>query len=142
MKLRRTLLTAALLSAVIVPLLGHHSIKASYDAGKETTITGVLTEVVWRNPHSWLYMNAKGPDGKSETWHIEIGAPNALTRAGIPKEMFKLNDSYTVNIWPALTETSKDFKTVAGRRITFSDGHQINIEDNWGESMLVPAAGK
>ena len=66
----------------------HHSFSAEYDATKPVTLKGTLTKMEWMNPHGWIYIDVKGPDGKVVNWAIETGAPNALLRRGIRQTDF------------------------------------------------------
>src|ERR1700680_5130213 len=68
-----------------VPLVAHHSFAAEYDASKAVKFTGTVTSMEWINPHAWIHMDVKKPDGKVESWMIEAGAPNALLRRGFTK---------------------------------------------------------
>src|SRR5258705_11577891 len=64
------------------PLAAHHSFAAEFDGSKPVTLKGTVTQMEWTNPHAWLHIDVKGPDGKTVTWMIEGGAPNALLRRG------------------------------------------------------------
>jgi hypothetical protein len=63
------------------PLYAHHSFAAQFDASKPITLQGAVTKVEWRNPHIWVYLDVKNPDGSVSAWQCEGGA-NALTRQG------------------------------------------------------------
>ena len=63
-------------------LAAHHSFAAEFDGSKPVTLKGTVTKMEWTNPHAWLHIDVKGPDGKTVTWMIEGGAPNALLRRG------------------------------------------------------------
>ena len=60
----------------------HHS-GAMFDDKKEVTLTGTIKEFQYTNPHSWLLVDVKGPDGKVTTWGFEAEGPTTLLRAGI-----------------------------------------------------------
>src|SRR5258705_10549932 len=60
----------------------HHSFAAEFDATKPISLTGTLTRMEWVNPHGWLYIDVKEPDGKVTNWAVEAGAPDALRRRG------------------------------------------------------------
>jgi hypothetical protein len=51
------------------------------------TLRGTITKMEWTNPHAWLHIDVKGPDGKVVAWMIEGGAPNALLRRGWNKSL-------------------------------------------------------
>ena len=59
--------------AVQVRVLAHHG-NASCDTTKEVTLTGVVTEWIVANPHSFLKMDVKNDDGNVAHWVIESSA--------------------------------------------------------------------
>jgi len=64
------------------PVTAHHSFAAEFDGSKPVTLTGTVTNVEWRNPHIWVYMDVPNDDGTMTAWECEGGAPNVLTRQG------------------------------------------------------------
>ena len=68
-----------------VPVKAHHSFAAAYDETKPVNLQGTVTKVELVNPHSWLWIDVKGPDGKVVNWGIEGGPPTNLFRNGITK---------------------------------------------------------
>jgi hypothetical protein len=56
-----------------------------FDDKKEVTVTGVVREFQYTNPHSWMLVDVTGPDGKVTTWGFEAEGPSTLQRAGIRK---------------------------------------------------------
>jgi uncharacterized protein DUF6152 len=62
----------------------HHAFAAEYDAERPIDLTGVVTELRWTNPHSWLYLDARRR-GTVTNWEIEFGAPNVLEDRGLKK---------------------------------------------------------
>src|SRR5258705_11780774 len=63
-------------------LAAHHSFAAEFGGSKPVTLKGTVTKMEWANPHAWLHVDVKGPDGKVVSWMVEGGAPNALLRRG------------------------------------------------------------
>ena len=68
------------------PVLAHHSVQAQFDIHKTFTVSGTVSKVEWINPHSYLTINVKDADGKSQKWAFELGGPGALRRAGMSRE--------------------------------------------------------
>jgi hypothetical protein len=90
-----TLVAALGVTAIALPVLAHHS-GAMFDDKKEVTVTGVVKEFQYTNPHSWLIVDVKGPDGKVTTWGFEAEGPSTLQRAGIRKSDFAPGTPVTV----------------------------------------------
>jgi hypothetical protein len=84
--------TAFVLAGVVItlyaaPALAHHSF-AMFDHAKTLNLEGTVKEFQWTNPHSWILMMVKNPQGAEEQWDIEIGTPLGLARHGwIPKTL-------------------------------------------------------
>ena len=130
---------AALLVAAATPVLAHHSFAAEFDSNKPVTIKGTVSKVEWTNPHSWIHIDVKGPDGKVETWAVEGGAPNALIRRGWTKNSVPVGVEIIVEGFQA-----KDSSLRAnGRDITFPDGKKLFIgSEGTGAPEEKPGRGR
>ena len=82
-----TVLFGALFLATIL-VQAHHSFSAVYDGNKPITLRGVVSKLGWSNPHSFIYIDVKNPNGQVVTWEIESAGASALLRAGIRREDF------------------------------------------------------
>ena len=103
------------------PLLAHHAFSAEFDATAPVTLQGPITKVEWINPHAWIHMTIKKPDGKVETWMVEGGTPNTLQRRGISRDSITIGTVIVVAGFKA-----KDGRLRAnGRDITFPDGRTL-----------------
>jgi Family of unknown function (DUF6152) len=65
-----------------------------------TDIEGVVKEVHLVNPHSWIYIEVKGPDGRMLRWSLEASSRNALERIGVTHEYIKAGDTIKVRCHP------------------------------------------
>jgi len=119
-RLKRTgVLAAALALAAVWPAWAHHS-HAMFDHAKEVTVTGKVTEFVFRNPHVFLYVEVKTENGEVQNYWVEMSnIPNMIKR-GIVQSTFKPGDVVTVKLNPLkdgrpggnyLTITAADGKT-------------------------------
>ncbi|MEP6782975.1 MAG: DUF6152 family protein [Acidobacteriota bacterium] len=107
--------------AASVPVLAHHAFSAEFDAKAPVTLTGPVTKIEWINPHTWIHMDSKAANGKTEEWMVEGGTPNTLQRNGITRDSIAIGTIIVVSGYRA-----KDGRMRAnGRDITFPDGRTL-----------------
>ena len=110
---------AVLLTAL--PVMAHHAFSAEFERDKPVTFKGTVVKMAWTNPHSWLYVAVKGPDGQVEEWAFEGSAPNAMIRAGWNRESIKPGTEVIVSGYRA-----KDGGLRANlREVTLADGKKL-----------------
>ena len=124
--MRRTL--APLFAASLVLLsaasaVAHHAFAAEFDATKPFKIKGTVVKMEWINPHTWLHLDVKRSDGKTERWMIEGGPPNALYRRGFTKDSLPVGTELVVEGFRAKDGSLKG----NGRELTFSDGRRLFV---------------
>jgi hypothetical protein len=97
MKIGTKILLAVLMAAATGGVaVAHHSFAAEFDAAKKLKLTGTVTKVQWRNPHTYFYVDVKGEDGEIHNWALELGSPNVLMRRGWTRDSLKIGDQVTV----------------------------------------------
>ena len=95
----RSIATVVIFALMIAarPALAHHAFSAEFDQSKPVKVSGEIARLEWTNPHAWIFIDSKGADGKVVTWRFEMGAPNALLRAGWSKNDIKPGTPVTIS---------------------------------------------
>ena len=120
--------SAALLAAIGLVLVAsasklsaHHSFAAEFDANKPITVTGTVTKMEWTNPHVWVHIDVKKPDGTVENWGFEAGTPNVLFRRGFTRQSLAIGTEIRIDGYQAKDGTHRG----NGRDITLPDGRTL-----------------
>jgi uncharacterized protein DUF6152 len=122
MKTTLAVLTASLmLMGGAVRLVAHHSFAAEFDAKQPVLFKGTVTKMEWINPHVWIHMNVTQPNGKTDAWMVEGGAPTVLFRRGFSKTSLQAGTQIVVDGYRAKDGTNK----MNAREITFADGRRL-----------------
>ena len=118
------LITAAgLLLSAVPAVWAHHAFAAEFDAAKPVKFHGTVTKMEWTNPHTWIHIDVKTPDGQVENWAIEAGTPNVLLRRGFTKAALLPGAEILIDGY-----ASKDGSRRAnGRDITLPDGRTLFV---------------
>ena len=114
-------LAGACLFAGSGSMSAHHAFSAEFDASKPVQLKGTVVKVEWINPHSWIHIDVKTPDGKVQRWMIEGGNPTVLLRRGLNKDSLPAGTEIVVDGYRAKGSPTK----ANGRDITFPDGRKL-----------------
>jgi len=99
----------------------HHAFAAEFDAQKPVNLKGTVTKVEWVNPHVWIHVQVKKPDGTTEPWAIEGGTPNVLFRRGFSKQSLISGTEIVIDGYQAKDGTRR----ANGRDLTLPDGKHL-----------------
>jgi hypothetical protein len=79
----------------------HHSFGATYEVTKQIKLDGKIAQFVYRNPHSFVHVEAPDAEGKTQRWAVEWGGTAQLTTAGVTRESLKVGDKVTIVARPS-----------------------------------------
>ena len=123
MRTHLIVLVALGLTLTAGPVSAHHGFAAEFDAKKPVKLKGTITRTEWINPHTWIHLAVKKPNGSVESWMVEGGPPNALFRRGFTKNSLPTGIEILVEGFQARDGALR----TNGREITFPDGRKLFV---------------
>jgi len=96
-----SLIVLALAFTAATTLYGHHSYGATYDTSKQVKLEGKVVQFAFRNPHSFVHIEAKDGSGEMQRWAIEWSGTTQLTTSGVRKDSLKVGDDVVVTGRPS-----------------------------------------
>ena len=114
---------AMAVSALLVSAsaLAHHGRGLIYDANKETTVKGAITEYVWSNPHVQISIQGVDAKGARGQWLLEASSTGVLSQRGWTRKSLKPGDMVTITFHPGL----KGSPTGDLLKVVFADGKEL-----------------
>jgi hypothetical protein len=124
MNATRATLIAVVLATAAGPVHAHHSF-AAFDRDRQITLTGVVREFQWTNPHAWIQVVVTDDKGRKTEWGLECGSPNMMARTGWKRTTLKPGDRIV-----AVGNPLKDGKPNASLvKLTLPDGRVLGPGD-------------
>jgi hypothetical protein len=91
------------LIAIAVALTGlggaasaHHSFTATYFEDRTTEIQGKLLQFMFRNPHSFVHVEAPDENGTLQRWAVEWGGAGQLSGQGVTNQTLRVGDVVSI----------------------------------------------
>lgn len=120
----------------------HHSNDYHFDRNVDVTVTGIVNQFRFINPHSRLIIDALGDNGEAITWDCEMGGANGLQRRGWSDEIFRPGEEITIQGFASRhneTECYFDYADMSdGRRITMVDEFEAGTQQTSAAAAVVP----
>jgi Family of unknown function (DUF6152) len=104
------------------PAAAHHSF-AVYDHTRTLTLHGTVTKFQWTNPHAFLELDVKQPDGTTKHYSVELTSINMMQRVGWRSNMVKAGDQVTAVVAPLLSGEAVGL----GLEVTLADGTKRDL---------------
>ena len=113
----------AFLLAGVLSASAHHAVQSIFDVSKSVTVTGKISKLEWINPHSYVFLDVKEPDGTVTTYSLESLPPAHMRRNGINKEALLggkyVGETVSIQFNPAKSDPHGGWII----RITYADKH-------------------
>jgi hypothetical protein len=106
-----------------MPVRAHHAFTAEFDSTKPIKFKATVTKMEWINPHVWIHVDVKMPDGMVEPWAIEAGTPNVLFRRGLKKDALLPGTEIEIDGYRTKDGTHR----ANGRNLTLPNGQTLFV---------------
>jgi hypothetical protein len=99
--MQRLIAAVAFAALAMTSVIAHHSFSATYEISKQVTLDGAIAQFVYRNPHSFVHIDAPDAKGASQRWAVEWGGTGQLAQAGVKRDSLKVGDKVVINGRPS-----------------------------------------
>jgi hypothetical protein len=113
-----------LAALMVSPATAHHNMTAVFDFNDRVTVAGTLTDVDWRNPHTYFIVEVKGTGGATETWKIEGPSPGFFRVRDVGKADFQASVGKSVSVEISRARDKSRFGLI--RTFSLSNGKSVS----------------
>ena len=124
--MKQIVVIAVMALTTLTGVRAHHSVPGQFDTGRPVTLTGVITDIDWINPHIYLHLEVKGENGSVEKWSLGSAPPAMLRKANLTKaKLLGKGEVVSIVVYPARDGT----KNLAWlTKITYPDGRVLTLD--------------
>ncbi len=120
--MRNRLIGLVIAGGISSPLANaHHSFAAHFLPDSRVTISGVVSEYRFRNPHALIYVDVSDANGDAQRWRVETNSPSIMRRRGWSADVIQPGDEVTIEGYP----TRDGANAMRVYRLVFSDGREL-----------------
>lgn len=125
--MKRKIVLLAVAAALVYGMtaFSHHSIGATYRGDKEIKLEGKLVQFLFRNPHSFVHIEAPDETGQMQRWAVEWGGAGALGGQGVTRDSLKVGDEVII--------TGNPSRTAADHRVKMNTLFRKRDGFGWGK---------
>ncbi|MGW8369807.1 MAG: DUF6152 family protein [Gammaproteobacteria bacterium] len=109
---------------VAAPVWAHHNMSALFDFNQRFTVTGALTDLDWRNPHIFMFVDVENDAGKSERWTFEGPPPGFFRNRAFTREDFEASLGKSVTVEASRARDGSMSGLI--RQVTLTDGRTVS----------------
>ena len=99
--MRKLLLIVAAAAFAASTTSAHHSYSATYETTKSISLEGTIVQFMYRNPHSFVHVDAPDAQGVSQRWAVEWSGTGQLAQAGVKRDTLKVADKVVIGGRPS-----------------------------------------
>ena len=111
-----------------MPADAHHSSAATYDVNKSVRLEGKIVQILLRNPHSFLHIEAPDQDAGMQRWSLEWRSVGSLDQQGVKRDTLRLGDVVAITMNPS--RTAGEHRGLLRALLRKSDGFGWNMNPN------------
>ena len=117
---RVVFLVIAVVFVAAAAAYAHHSYAATYNVAEQITLEGKLVQFVYRNPHSFVHVQAPDQSGAMQRWAVEWGGTAQLANDGVNRDTLKVGDEVVILGRPS--RVTGEYRALMVRLTRPSDG--------------------
>jgi hypothetical protein len=121
---RRTFGAISLAVLFAAPVWAHHNMSALFDFDQRFTVTGELTDLDWRNPHIFLFVEAENDAGVLEKWSFEGPPPGFFRNRAFTRGDFEASLGKSVTVEASRARDGSMSGLI--REVTLADGRAVS----------------